>query len=228
MEDYRHNYIDILNSFKSGNKQLSKREVFTYLAAIKLNMILYRNKDKLNDIDLIDLDKTKIAKVTLRNNMSRAIMPIFVNSSSTYRFILVCETNTRVDDKFVNCEIVRLDYDKELSNVPVNQCLTCDLDKLKLNRGSQVLYQPKTDTFTENRKIQNIKNISSIGGILTIRNYGSTVILVPDEYYIEVMTAIRYHFGRFKVTQKKHFTKIKGCEIYEWRELLESLRNNLV
>lgn len=232
MESYRTRYIAILNKFKNGEMHLSRHEVFAYLAAIKLNMILWDKRRiihevKHGNIDLVDLDNTKVAKINLRDNISRIIMPAFNRSSKIHKFILICETNISIDDNFMDYEIIRLDYDEELSKVPMNPVTVYDPNGLVLIGDSQVLYKPRTGEFIENKILRDTKNINVIDGILTVRNHNSMIIVAPNKYYNELMMVARWTFDDFRVKCKKNMVKIKGNKIDEWRELLELIRDYL-
>jgi len=109
----RKSYITILNNFKKGKIHLSRHKVLTYLAAIKLNMIV---SDYYGNVDLVSLDHTRVAKINFRDNVSRIVMP-YTTLPKVHKYILVCEFDIGNNS---NYEIIKLNYDEELSNVPLS------------------------------------------------------------------------------------------------------------
>jgi len=232
MESYRTRYIAILNKFKKGEIELTRRDAFTYLAALKLNMILWDGKRDINilkngNIDLVNLDHTKVARINLRDNVSRIIMPTFTKIPRVHKIMLVCENNIAIDDNFIDYEIVKLDYEEELSNVPIDTFTTHYISRLKLAKQSQVLYQPKIHTFIESEIVEDIEYIDQIRGILTINKSDSMIIIADCKYYTVVMRAIEDCFCEFNFTRKGNLIKIKGHEICGWKYLLRSIVDNL-
>lgn len=100
--------------------------MLTYLAAIKLDMIV---SDNYGNVDLVSSDHTRVVKINFRDNVSRIVMP-YTTLPKVHKYILVYEFDI---DNNSNYDIVKLNYDKELSNVPVNSLSTRDIKKLFLN-----------------------------------------------------------------------------------------------
>lgn len=212
---HRESYIAILNKFKKGKIHLSRHKVLIYLAAIKLDMVLWNKKDLSTNADLISLDHTKIAKINSRDNVSRIVMPFSI-LPTVRKFIIVSEFDNP------NYEIVKLNYDEELSNVPVDLFTTHDINKLKLENYSQVLYLPKVHTFIES-DITKCK----IKGILVINNCDSMVIIAKDKYYTCLINSVGDYFRKFTLTRKDGIIKIKINHACNFRCLLETIVDNI-
>lgn len=121
---HKKSYISVLNKFKKGKIHLSRHEVLTYLTAIKLDMILCND----GNIDLVSSDHTRVAKINFRDNVSRIIMP-YTTLPKVHKYIIVSEFDV-VGNTY---EFIKLNYDEELSNIPVNSLSIDDIKKLVFN-----------------------------------------------------------------------------------------------
>jgi len=218
-------YITVLNKFTNGDIYLSVTEVLTYLAAIKFNMKLWDGKCCNGGIDLISEDRTRVAKVVVGKHVSTCALDTFIKLSEG-RPILICESQTVIEDNDNLCDILRVNYwdiyDLPNLNYEFTKPETIELSDLKLNDNSSVTYYPYDDTFKEVDQTNVVYN----DGIVFIQNDDSMIITIPKNYCLNFMDVLPYVFDKFVVSFKHKHVKLTCSKINrsKWVYLLDSIQ----
>lgn len=129
-------YISMLKDHKSGVSPLPEWQIMELLAAVKLNMVLWKDIRSVTDdkrkypnknygADLISYDLNKIACVKYVDELSFKDITSFCAYCYLLReahhepdTIVICKPNTVLNEKYMKkIEIVRLDINEELKYI---------------------------------------------------------------------------------------------------------------
>lgn len=130
-----------------------------------------------------------------------------------YDRLLICEKHARVDESN-RYKILRINYDKELNNVPLvknkstKMKLKLDiLSDLRYKRDSIIIYYPYINRFCEYDYDGGKTKPDKDGGIIITRSHDRTEIISPKEYFNQLINILPDLFEEIKIKFLHHHVR---------------------